>query len=264
MGRAQRQAQSHAASNGFEAVLGARRGSAEAQAGRDSGEQEERELAFAAFPAQIGAVDGVQSRLALKLIAAYRQQTPAAETASWLLEHLQAADSKARDAIGELAYILNHGDPTACSGLTTPALLALCDHFGAASGKFTERAHANLVILTLFGERQREESHYLRLQPLCERLGALLACPEAEKELRAAPALPIHAAQALFYAPASALGGPLASWVEAFAQRIDRHEFTANVRLLLEDTIAEHAPGSAGALALAPLISSLRHRTRVT
>jgi hypothetical protein len=270
MGRARGQS-SAVTVGGFNAVLGARRGSAGAQAARDTGERQARERALQQFALDVEAKSGSANTASL-LAALYKgAETYQGDAArEQMIEELDWQVTSAN--LREVATIMAVGDPQLCPGLTAPAVEALgrfyarpaaeqellaqrayqSDSSTVPAGVGVTRGQAEAVVVTaLLGPR--ELAHYERLRPLCEGLGAYLA----RQPSIAGESLCIQAARALRSAPTAALAGPLASWVKAFARRIDEEKLSGMERNILQNIIADQMLDSALAPAFGPIAERL-------
>jgi hypothetical protein len=223
MGRARNSQQQVLAAGNFNSVLGRSRGSATAQARRDSNEQEQRDLTLDGFVkrVQTGLTEKIiVSATVEELVHTYRAEYPQEEVTAELVAKLKQPNfAYVTEIIESLASIIDVGDPALCPGLTAPAVQALCDYCSSIpSKKGTEGGEldlAGIIIRKVFIKKPEggstfahELDYYLRLQKLIESLTPIILHPSRK---------PLSAVEALRLAPPSAVAGPLRSWVDTLA-----------------------------------------------
>jgi hypothetical protein len=232
---------------GFDAILGTRRGSALAQKQRDVDEERARtrlrDNAFLDFADTVaGFANPAISANALK--QAYNGELDESKLTEILWDELQSPSGF--DALKEVAAF---GDPVGWPGLTAPAVQFLAQHFDPAhvdseawrydvspqDYRSVLCVEANGIVLSCLSETY-DAAYYVRLLPLYQSLGALLA--SAGKTLEGAN-FATNAAAALRQAPTSALTGPLLTWVQAFTQRAVAGELSAGERQQLRLTVGD-------------------------
>jgi hypothetical protein len=226
--------------DGFDAVFGARRGSESAQVQRDL---EERDHALSAWSARVRAHSPYKISLLEALTSFYcARDTEDSKLASFLSACARGGH------VSDLIRIVKLGDPGNCPGLTDPAVRCLAQFFATPPREFEQRARdgADSAIRQLFidGGVSDEPEHYLRLQPLCEGVGALLARPHAHDPARSEGMVEFRAAAVLFSAPTFAAAGPLASWVAALANRAKARNLDSHTRAVLRNIITDQTSDS--------------------
>jgi hypothetical protein len=197
------------------------------------------------------------------LVDAYRRHIPAQTVAATILGQLDALQDEEANTVSDLVF---------CPGLTEGALLALSHYFTqfvdqevAAPVPLPRRGingQAAVVVRYCFAREWCESAYYLRLQPLCESLGRVLARPANWGDYTPG----VQMADVLRAAPLAAAAGPLRSWIDAFARRDDEGRLSAGEREALELTIRDAALRDAAdsrqaaefAAVFAPLIKRLR------
>jgi hypothetical protein len=271
--------------SGFDAVLGARRGSPSAQKQRDIAEERYREETVQDFLIRVSDLfdsTGVMivDDMADALVLAYRERTPVAESAEmmltkWLSTAKQAqSESKLgrSDTLHEIMTIAVVGDPRGWPGLTAPAVQALNHFFASSSVSVSprkrgfarkvrsvaealavKREQAEFVITMLFG-LQHEEGYYSRFTSLCEALALTIADLTVSAQAKAD--ISRRVTLALSVAPESAVCACMRSWVDALAQLLD-DGLPASEHELLQKLVRQYELGSEGANAFAPIAARL-------
>jgi hypothetical protein len=239
-------------------VFGTRRGSEEAQARRDLDERRGRALALKDLRDEVEAAVGSCSTVELLARIYHTQDKPErrATLNEYLLKRLAPLQDGCTAVADELIFIIGRSDPQGWSGLTAPAAPALGHYFAdmlpfsqSDPGGGVVRDQAMWAAENCFGEASYTESHYLRLQPLIEGLGAFLARQNKEEGWQ----LGLVAVDVLDRAPTSMLTGPLASWVSAFAQRHDQGNLSDTECSRLQNLISSQSSDAARSEALAAL-----------
>jgi hypothetical protein len=214
----------------FDAVLGARRGSMQAQAQRDAEEAYERERTLARWMSEVSQGGACTQALA----EFYDSKTGTSASYSQLFATL-TNEVHVRD-VKELVEIVKHGDPVGYTGLTAPAITFLAQFFQWPPPWLPDDGDSGAAYAIdhlFFGEY--EHAHYQRLLPICHGVAALIA----NKSAQAGQPMCRRAATCLRTAPVEALAGPLASWVKAFGQRIDNDRLSQAEREVLQSIISD-------------------------
>ena len=231
----------------FDAVVGTRRGSKDAQALRDRAEAQHREQSLRVWAGQ------VDEQLADLLAGFYRQgEHGYAEGRRGELQRRLAGLLAAHGA-DAFALADRAGDPDGWPGLTAPAVSALAAYLLSDPPQLDLEAH-QAVETCLAGRWPL--SHWERLSELCDAMGWVLArVPSSEGQH-----VCMAACRVMRSAPTAALAGPLAGWVDAFACRIDAGRLTAPERQLLNIIAADETLDRERAGCFAPVSSRLRRQ----
>jgi hypothetical protein len=224
MGRARSQTQAVAV-DGFVSVLGTRRGlGAAAQAQRDASEANARaqwfESAVKDFAAYVVEFSNWHP-VADFIVSTYRAgDREPSEGYDHLVRYLVDYASTPH-GVQDLATVAMFDEPV--YGFADPAVQALGQYFASTTLKRREllvlREQAKRVISLCLSAGDDGEAHYQRLLPICQGIGQMLA--RASRDSTSRSSVCVVAANALKRAPAAALTGPLRSWVEVFAQRVE-------------------------------------------
>jgi hypothetical protein len=248
MGRAQKRA---VGVDGFDTVLGVRRGSPSAQAQRDVDERVQRRSALErALDLWVERITKATGSCAYTpgLAATYRDGVLTGKdfresSAADMLERLISAGENGNNTlISELIAITVLGDPVECPGISWSAVSALGRYFESESTALSAKvehprvdAHARRVLdACFFGPYENE--FYQRLLPLCQGLGTYL---NAQSSSQSRERLLLRAAQVLRSAPIATLERALASWVEVFALRAKNGTISEAERNILSVILVE-------------------------
>jgi hypothetical protein len=176
---------------------------------------------------------GSYGRNVVELLAeAYRAQVrPHTPEYEQLLEKLVMAANSWEFAA--LATVVAKGDPRYWPGLTAPAVEAFGSFF-AAPPPAPASTHASIYekasrAFDACWERGKDESYWLRLQPLVDGLGELLLRTRKDEGV----VFCVRAATAIRTLPPTLLDGVFVSWVQAFTQRARLHELGAEESAVL-------------------------------
>jgi hypothetical protein len=216
---------------GFNGVLGSRRGSVTAQAQRDASERRTREdvlrdFCLAVESPRVVNVVGAAGELATELIDAYERgdSAPSSPNYAKLVDFLRRRVSE--DGPLGLIAAIKYGDPAGFPGLTTPAISGLATYLRTNAPRSGRKYHLpnaiGVVSQLLQGRHPR--AHYEKLASVCEAIGELITTvsKNPSKNPEAGPMLCEAAAAVLCNAPVEALLGPLSSWPQAFTERARR------------------------------------------
>jgi hypothetical protein len=269
MGRARSQTQKIAV-GAFNAALGSRRGSVEAQTRRDHEETKERvrrqaqakEIAKQSlheFREKILHANmrngGFAGGLAVidDLVAYYRNhELHTKENYQVLLEKL--AEQISLRGPG-LIHAAADGDPEGWPGLTTPIVEAIGKYFTDTDDHYTivrERAEDALTIC--FGRQHRKDiEHCKRIAPICEGLATVIKMQprHAPESMGEGPSL--TAARLLQSVPDEIIEGPLQPWVRALAGRARAGKLDERELSVLDVARIKHEDGSGNSDPLAAL-----------
>jgi hypothetical protein len=228
MGRARSQTQ--ATVDGFAAVFGTRRGSEAAQKQRDVDEADAlQNFALRDFVAEVGSRIRGDIPATHALVASYRARLSEEEAMKALAKTRMDRRWMRGWPLEELAFIVELGDPAACPGLTTPAVAVLVSYLAAfrpnAEGSGDLYSGVGFIVSSLFASAHGEK-YYRRLALLCEACAPMILDSMHGVTIRGQKGS-ADAAQALSVAPKVTLAGPLRSWIEAFAQRVEEGTLTA-------------------------------------
>jgi hypothetical protein len=243
----------------FDAVVGARRGSAAAQAARDIVEAEFHERTLVAWAVEVEN-KGASSRCTQALFAAYERARALAD------EEAYAAFAAAMNAFLEdtgfedtgfkllrIARVAAYGDPMGWPGLTAPAVRFLGQYF--SEPKFDARSQTAGNVIDDCFRGAHDEAYYERVRVLAQALATVIARTPGDRGGACT-----RAAAILKTAPTFALTGALSSWVTAFAQRIDNDlSILVELRALRSVISAAKAQGDATTRlrSLAPLAEAM-------
>jgi hypothetical protein len=243
MGRARQTATTASGVGAFTAVLGAHRGlGVAAQKQRDAEEQTERERAleeWAVFKDMAGG-----RAIYDALVGGYRETLSAGryEQLIWNL----TAQARTVDGYAVLAAVIALGDPVGWPNLSDPAVVALGRYFAnvphEASFNVTND-QAELILDIIDGDCSVRQvppptaESLLRLQPLCEGVGAYLT--KLPVMSGRSGSIVVQAAMTLRGAATAAITGPLASWEEMFVARFQSGKLSTRESEILEGALGD-------------------------
>jgi hypothetical protein len=244
----------------FNALLGARRGSPQAQAARDVAEHtitdDEREnfrLAVAAPVAADISGLGLGRMLGQQLLDAYERgdcdpTSPSYATfVAWVRE--QALAGHGAEEIAAIGY----GDPIGYPGLTVPVVVGLADALSLTMPAITnlnktmskEVAVAVGMVVDRLFTTVNTDDYYRRLSPLCKVIGQAIAVAPKPRSTDVFPSPGVavcqNAAVLMRKVPANVLQGPFHSWMTGFALRLKRGRCSdferQTLRLIIADMV---------------------------
>jgi hypothetical protein len=189
-------------------------------------------------------------------LIAYVLTPPSKQNLEQMVEELRAGAGLRGPR--ELASIAVAGDPRGWPGLTAPAIAALSAYFARPiepDHRDIPSTEAPFVFEQCLAQ-PHEEAYYQRLQPLCVGLAVMLARQPAASRVC------LRAARILREAPTAALVGPLRSWIDVFAQRIEG-DLSASERTVLLGICEDRASDGELADVVAELAQRLQ-RPRVS
>jgi hypothetical protein len=146
--------------------------------------------------------------------------------------------------------------------LTAPAIEALGRYFTGKTSKQLEgnkRIEAVMVMNICFTApvecgKVKPRSHYRRLQPLCQGLGALIARQGDLAGLQ----VRTRAWQILLSAPPATLTGPLHSWMQAFAAHAEADNISVAQRQTLQEALTARADEPGFIAAFSEIVENLQ------
>ena len=232
----------------FDSVIGARRGSAAAQAQRDTAEHQTRESArmdfFLVVEAGVTASgwhgSGETTWAAIELLAAWKrgEHSPNSPGYSAFVESLR--DGCIEHGPEGLIVAVDYGDPAGYAGLTAPAIDGLTAYLRTKvprPRRKYHRADAIAVVCHLL-RGQRDPARYEQLSGVCEAISGFIA--SASESVEAGPML--------------------CSWVPAFAERVRKGLVETSERQMLVDAVVGASENRALAELMLPLANVLRDK----
>jgi hypothetical protein len=235
-------------------VLGAQRGSAVAQTQRDLTERKQFVLEYiAAVDARYGVEsEGGRATIINTLLRVAQEQeqqtensqegagntklkTLAAETFAMQMASMADIDS---EVARELAVLADMGDPREWPGFTEPAVMALGKYFSGHNEGSSVFDYGDWVLSILFSNRY-DAARYQRLLPICEGVGFFVKTQSGIPSGIPGTTICDKAAMIMKDAPPEALETALASWVDAFTERLSKKVASAVERGAMEKMLVD-------------------------